>query len=1153
MSKTATQPIDHQQRLSALDPSRSFIVQAPAGSGKTDLLVRRYLTLLARVAHPEEILAITFTRKATAEMRARILSALSGTDAAMDADMKQLAANALASDRRLDWNILANPRRLRIQTIDAFCYELVGRMPWSARFGVAPNMLDDQNTELIYRQAAQRTLDHLEADNDWSIHCANLIKLVDADFDKAQSVLALMLRKRDRWMRGLEVNTRAEYERMWRELIEQQLVAASRSIPTPIKTEIVALAQFAATNPYKKNPNVDLRGCLQMTCFPEPLTENIGYWRGIAALILTQKRRVRKTVDVRLGFPSHYKLEKAQMASLLESMADNDSAVQALNTIPMLPDDVFTDKQWQALQSLLALLPLAAAELRLLFKENNQADYVEVTQRAEMALINDQSDNKGNDQGNAESPSDLALAFDYQLKHLLMDEVQDTSRAQIALLTRLSSGWQQGDGRTLFFVGDPMQSIYRFREAEVANFLEIQENGIGEIKPQMLTLQTNFRSSACLVDWYNEVLSAIFPPEDDIINSAVSYSPSIARADDVGIENNNAVFIHSQVQTEATGGCESEAARMCAQIQLELEQEPQSRIGVLGRTRNHLLAITRALREHNIPFQAIELESLIQRPAIQDLMALTRGLIRLSDRIAWLAILRAPWCGMTLEDMSLLAMDNHDSTIMALCEDDNMMVRLSQDGRRRISRLREALAIALCQRGRVSLRQNVEAAWLSLSGPACINQSGNQLGGQSDNADCASYFDLLNKLENDYTFITADLLSDAVAGLWSQADSEAQVQLLTIHKAKGLEFDVVLLPQLHRRPRAAERELIRWTRLPHQLLIAVLPHSDSHNDKFYDYLGHLEQFRQHNELCRLLYVACTRARKKLHLYMDLFMELSDDKSGGKSDKRREQEGQPRVPPEHSLLYLLWPSLHAEMKERVQAGYNARQESALPLNEFRRLPLQGLPTVPAGLPSPKQTDTTSAQSNQIEFSWAGETVRITGIAIHKMLQHIDQENWQQWKAGDAEILLSRNRNLLMDNGLYGEQLEIGMASMRIAIENLKSDATADWIFSSSHTEVKREWPLTAAINNAFASVIIDRSFIDQHGVRWIIDFKSSHHKGNIDKFVADEQSRYQQQLEHYANIVNMLEAEMAEVREIKLGLYFPLLKGWCEWSPTLPAL
>jgi len=132
---------DAEARETALDPARSFIVQAPAGSGKTELLTNRYLALLARVDHPEEVLAITFTRKAAAEMRNRIIRALAdaATGVVPDETHKQrmvtLAREALARDAERGWNLLRQPQRLRISTIDALCAGLTRQMPVLSRTG----------------------------------------------------------------------------------------------------------------------------------------------------------------------------------------------------------------------------------------------------------------------------------------------------------------------------------------------------------------------------------------------------------------------------------------------------------------------------------------------------------------------------------------------------------------------------------------------------------------------------------------------------------------------------------------------------------------------------------------------------------------------------------------------------------------------------------------------------------------------------------------------------------------------------------------------------------------------------------------------------------------------------------------------------------
>ena len=95
--------------------------------------------------------------------------------------------------------------------------------------------------------------------------------------------------------------------------------------------------------------------------------------------------------------------------------------------------------------------------------------------------------------------SDIALLLDYQIKHVLVDEFQDTSYSQFNLIERLISGWQQDDGKTLFLVGDPMQSIYKFRESQVGIFLNVAQNGIGSLKVKPLKLKANFRSNKVLL------------------------------------------------------------------------------------------------------------------------------------------------------------------------------------------------------------------------------------------------------------------------------------------------------------------------------------------------------------------------------------------------------------------------------------------------------------------------------------------------------------------------------------------------------------------------------------------------------------------------------------------------------------------------------
>ena len=1110
-------PVDHVARQRALDPNQSFIVQAPAGSGKTGLLVRRFLTLLRHVNEPEEIVAITFTRKATAEMQQRILQALQDaqTQRPQNSEIKDLALSALKIDKQKKWDIVENPGRLRILTIDAFAYELVRHMPWTARFGSSPTILEDSAAGKLYRQAAHRTLDHLNFDNELTSHCANIFNLADAQFDKAQSLIASMLSKRDRWMRGLTFHSRENFERMWQQVIDQQLQSASDSLDGELKAEILQSLLFSAANCNGEKPDLEIANCLELTKFPNASSQELPQWRGVASLLLTTKGEFRKTVNKNNGFPTNCKEQKQRMLSLLEKLKDYSEVQQELSIISTLPTGQFSEEQWQTLESLLELLPIAAAELRLLFKESNQADYIEVTQRAEAAL------------GEIDNPSDLALAADHKIKHILMDEVQDTSKAQIDLLKDLTRGWTRGDNRTVFFVGDPMQSIYRFREAEVGNFLQIQQSGIGQIQPEQLTLQSNFRSTASLVNWFNQTFIEIFPSKDDIINSAVSYSASISNSEyeEKSATDTPAMQFHPQWQVSP----HQEGLNICQQIVKTHKDNPSFSIGVLGRSRKHLGEIANALRSNEIAYQAIELESLIHRQVILDLLSLSRAIIHLSDRIAWLSVLRAPWCGLDLKDLTMLTENSNGSTVFELIETEleqssSNKYSLSQSGLKRLKRLHQAISPAVTQSGRQPLKDIIYATWFRLGGPDCIKPDEIQ--------DCERFFDLLASLEQQRIPLNAESLHDATARRWSQTNIQANVQLLTIHKAKGLEFDVVILPMLNSKSRGDDREIMRWTRLSKQLLISVLPHSHAEDDRFYSYLGELEKRRQKNELCRLLYVACTRARRELHLFTNL-----------KLDKN----GNPGNPEPNSLWQLLAPTFNSAISPPTEINANTLSEESIPSNAkpFYRLhedwKLQ-LKSVELSADS-NMLSTIDTADESIEFSWAGETARISGIAIHHCLQHIETDDWLNWKTHNTENLASTSQTLLHYHGLSGVQFEQGLQNLHNAIDQVKLDSRADWLFSSAHNDIQAEWPLTAVLDGKITSIVIDRSFVDNDGTRWIIDFKSSRHDDpDLQQFLDNEQLRYQSQMQRYARIL-----ALTETRHTKLALYFPLHQGWREWT------
>ena len=169
---------DRKERERALDTNHSFIVQAPAGSGKTELLIQRYLKLLSCVEYPEQVLSMTFTRKAAADMKKRILEALNSVNE-LEPDNEPLsehelrtqeyARNVLEKDKKLKWKILENSNRLKILTIDSFCATIIKQMP--IRSWVGGHIEITENPNELYQETAKRLLAKAEADDKVGERC----------------------------------------------------------------------------------------------------------------------------------------------------------------------------------------------------------------------------------------------------------------------------------------------------------------------------------------------------------------------------------------------------------------------------------------------------------------------------------------------------------------------------------------------------------------------------------------------------------------------------------------------------------------------------------------------------------------------------------------------------------------------------------------------------------------------------------------------------------------------------------------------------------------------------------------------------------------------------------------------------------------------
>jgi len=1117
--------VDDAARQSALDVTRSFIVQAPAGSGKTGLLTQRFLSLLAQADEPEEILAITFTHKAAGEMRNRIFASLERAHDSAPPEREHerltwdLARKVLEQSRRRQWDLMGNASRLQVQTIDSLCASLTRQMPLLSAFGTQPSVSED--ADRLYFEAARNALAEIESGEAWTPHIERLLKHLDNNLVRIEELLADMLARRDHWLRHLgdrqsEHLRRSTLESVLHHIIEEHLQVLEQSVPVPVAEELVAVARIAAGSLHEQGAETPLHACLELQKFPGHRVAHLPVWQGLAYLLLT-KDGWRKAVNKNIGFPPTDTAGKKRMQDLLASLQSEETFCELLSGIADLPSPGYSENQWEILEALVEILPIAVGHLEVVFSAHGRVDFTEIAQRAVQAL------------GDSGLPTDLALALDYRIHHILVDEFQDTSLSQYQLLERLTAEWSGGDGRTLFLVGDPMQSIYRFREAEVALYLRARNQGIGSISLVPLKLSVNFRSQALLVDWFNEAFQKIFPASEDLTSGAVSYTDS--RAYHPG-EGNQAV----SVQPLFTENPVAEASRVVEIVQRVRNEQPDETVAILVRARSHLQAIVRALTNADIGFRAVEIEHLGERQPVLDLVSLTRALMHPGDRVAWLAVLRAPWCGLGLGDLEILLAAGGEKLIWQIIRDSANHSELSVEDKQRLSRTVRVLSDAMNLRQNIPLSEWVEGTWLALGGPASLER-------KRDISDCEQYFRLLRSMESEGIPITVNSLQTRIGKLFANTDPESDehVQVMTIHKSKGLEFDTVILPGLGRKPPSRTSHLLNWAERTvknerSELILAPIPASDEDRDSINTYLQYLERAREQNESSRLLYVASTRARRRLFIF-------------GHVKTRNDGEAVTVQPPvSGSLLSTLWPAVEpifAEAAFAMQAPDDAtvsapKVSSWLGVQGINRLPATWTPPVEFQPVTPRKPD----DEAPVEYSWVGPSARHIGTVVHRLLEAIVHFGIQYWSVISSDTGRANIRGELMSLGVGRADLENGVATVLQAVEKTILEKRGIWILDNRHEDSHCEYALESIdVNNTLMTSVIDRTFIDDDGTRWIIDYKTSVHSGGgKEEFLDREMERYQSQLNRYARMMRQVEN-----KPIKLGLYFPLLGGWREWD------
>jgi ATP-dependent helicase/nuclease subunit A len=1088
---TKTQVADIKQREQALCLSKSFIVSAPAGSGKTSLLIERYLCALAASKEgPQEVLAITFTKKAAAEMRARLLDTLKNPDE-KNPKIRDIAKQVIAISKKKSWNILQFPEKIRICTIDSLCHEIA----LLSETNVIENLNISEDPEQLYISAINDMLSNYNK-TPWQQTIIEVLDHTQNDFEKLQKLLIEMLKSRDIWLPLISSNNN---EQSIREIIEASIKNRNGNITTLLLTHFPKELLASAKNLFKmylaaKSETQDI----------ELLNNNsVNDWKLFADLILTSQNTVRKRANKDIGIApmtsannkqekEALKLLKLEADGFFMQMKTKSYFVNLLIMLRNMPTNFYSDLEWLALKNIIQIMPIAAAYLNIAFEKHAECDFTAINLACMEAL------------GPANSHSDLAINISHKISHILVDEFQDTSLSQLALLKKLTVCWDQHDGKSLFLVGDPMQSIYKFRQADVAIFLSLIDNNLGNIKLNHLNLTVNFRSTNKIVDWVNSLFSKLFSKNHIPNSGQVIFSKAISHT----LDNSGGVDFNITLNSDENYQHELIAT------QIKQLLPTTTSIAILVRSRNHLHELSPMLDKHNIPYIQEDIIPLVKLQAAIDIAHLYIALTNFSNKISWLSLLASPLCGLQYQSIHTIASNAKTLTIWEAAGQDN---NLPEEENNRIKYFLNIITHALQTKGSANNSLWLESTWISLGGPNFVSSE--------------SKANSISKLFNNLM-----AMGHNIPATWPQwqkllarqyiandMSSSTKVTIMTIHKAKGLEFDHVFLPSFNKKPPSHRSSLLNWSlslQADNNLIISPISSDSRNKSEINNYLNYIAKLQNINEDIRVLYVAATRAKKHLYIY-----------ANAKSDN----ENNIIISNNNSFMHLTWAYLESNKNHNLNYFENCSTSQLTPqIKASSIITLEHL-----------KNTSLYANTNSYESSCNPDFINafndnnyhtIRGIIIHKYIEKI-----ANLKVNIADINLTKiTSNLEIDIiESYVDRIFIIKMKKEIItiLNNFIQTPFAAWILAPEHKRCRNEYAITIKTGNGTQNIIIDRTFIDQNNDRWIVDYKTTSEKVlDFATFSNEQKNKYYNQLSGYA------QAFRGENRNIICCLYFiPLQK------------
>ncbi len=1074
--------------LSPSSPQTNATVMASAGTGKTYMLVNRLLRLLLTGARPDAILAVTFTRKAAAEMQSRLGERLYALASASDEELPVLLeglevvkpdAATLERARGLYESLRRGRHSVRTTTFHAFCQEILLRFPLEAE--VPPGFVLLESGGEILRSALDSLLDEASLAPEDETATA-LQQLLDycGSLDGLERSLATFIAHRGDWWAYTEESAEPIHFALQR--LKQQLNIDPDDDP---------LATFFTTTRLQ-----------QLGEFVELLNKHPGSQNNVAAESIATARDDSLAVAVRFeacrsAFLTAQNSPRSRKASGIQAKkmgADGEARFLALHQ--ELSQEILTTldrclalSAWHACAAWYRAGSRLLTHFQRLKQEQRQLDFTDLEWSA-YRLLN-----------RSESAQWVQYKLDQRIDHLLVDEFQDTNPTQwrllLPLLEELAAG-ESDRGRSVFLVGDAKQSIYRFRRAEPRLFQAAHTWLTEHLSAQSFPLHTSWRSSPVIMDCVNRLFGDEGPLAGelrDFVQHNTHHRELWGEVRVLPIIERTAVeeTIYTELRNPLQRPFEEpinlqyqlEGEQIATEIQRLIETATPVTVDgsirplrygdimILVRKRTHTSYYEQALRRAGIPYLGAERGTLLQSGEVADMVALLEVLLTPDNNLSLATVLRSP----------LFACSDSDLVRLARFEQGGWYQRLL------------SLAPQLEPEEPLALAANLLPRWHQLAGRLPIHDLLDRIFCEGDLlrryraaypahlgdrvvANLNRFLELALEIDSGRYPSLGHFLSRL--GEIGQSSDEApdqapgssdsdRVQLLTIHAAKGLEAPVVFLADSAQGESAAKpfQTLLEWppeAARPESFIL--LGKKDQQPEAIRQRLER-EQQEQRRETANLLYVALTRARQ--HLYISGVRPSGKDESGWYFALRRAIDPTDQVAAEEAciLSHGMMPAL---------SGHEIKIARTTTTEVDPRLshPLAVEQTLYEIAPSHQHQEQRSYQGD--------EDGRLRGEIIHRLLQRMsenDEKSWPQTvNTVAAEFDLDRG------DQLFQQCVE--------ECSELISDAKLAPLFQPDGAKaVLNEVPLIYRQDGKTVHGIIDRLLIGENEV-WIIDYKSHRH-------------------------------------------------------------